>query len=71
MLSWCHLPNSVTFTMKKIHFQRKINFVFPITLFKETGAFVYGSMGFLDKLSNGGAIMLIQYLHPSKDEMYA
>ncbi|XP_057305601.1 major facilitator superfamily domain-containing protein 12-like isoform X2 [Hydractinia symbiolongicarpus] len=30
----------------------------------DTGAFVYGSMSFLDKLSNGAAIMLIQYFHP-------
>ena len=27
-------------------------------------------MSFLDKLSNGGAIMLIQYLHPCKADMY-
>ena len=52
------------------HDKLPFKFVFPITSFQETGAFVYGSMGFLDKLSNGGAIMLIQYLHPSKDETY-
>lgn len=28
----------------------------------ESGAFVYGAMSFADKLSNGLAIMLIQYL---------
>lgn len=28
----------------------------------ENGAFVYGVMSFMDKLSNGFAVMLIQYL---------
>lgn len=28
----------------------------------ESGAFVYGAMSFTDKLSNGVAVMLIQYL---------
>lgn len=28
----------------------------------ESGAFVYGVMSFMDKLSNGFAVMLIQYL---------
>lgn len=32
----------------------------------DTSAFVYGSMSLLDKLSNGAAIMVIQYLHPCK-----
>ena len=31
---------------------------------QESGAFVYGAMSFTDKLSNGIAIMTIQYLHP-------
>ncbi len=30
----------------------------------ESGAFVYGAMSFTDKLSNGVAVMIIQYLHP-------
>ena len=30
----------------------------------ESGAFVYGAMSFTDKLSNGLAVFLIQYLHP-------
>uniref|UniRef100_T2MBB1 Uncharacterized MFS-type transporter C19orf28 n=1 Tax=Hydra vulgaris TaxID=6087 RepID=T2MBB1_HYDVU len=32
----------------------------------DTAAFVYGSMSFLDKISNGGAVMIIQYLQPCK-----
>lgn len=28
----------------------------------DTGAFVYGSMSFVDKLANGVAVILIQYL---------
>lgn len=36
----------------------------------ETSAFVYGSMSFLDKLSNGAAVMIIQYLHPCKDDIF-
>lgn len=28
----------------------------------DTGAFVYGSMSFVDKLANGIAVILIQYL---------
>ncbi|EDO34621.1 predicted protein [Nematostella vectensis] len=35
---------------------------------KETGAFVYGAMSFVDKLSNGIAVQLIQALHPCRDE---
>ena len=30
----------------------------------ESGAFVYGAMSFTDKLSNGIAVFVIQYLHP-------
>lgn len=30
----------------------------------ESGAFVYGAMSFMDKLSNGLAIMVIQYYSP-------
>lgn len=30
----------------------------------ESGGFVYGSMSFTDKLSNGVAVVLIQFLHP-------
>jgi len=30
----------------------------------EFGAFVYGAMSFTDKLSNGIAVVIIQYLHP-------
>lgn len=30
----------------------------------ESGAFVYGAMSFTDKLSNGVAVMLIQYFNP-------
>lgn len=32
----------------------------------ESGAFVYGAMSFTDKLSNGIAVFVIQYLHPSQ-----
>ena len=35
---------------------------------QDTSAFVYGSMSFLDKLSNGVAIILIQYFHPCKND---
>ncbi|XP_066926720.1 major facilitator superfamily domain-containing protein 12-like [Clytia hemisphaerica] len=35
----------------------------------DTSAFVYGSMSLLDKFSNGAAIMLIQFLHPCKDQV--
>ncbi|KXJ08608.1 Major facilitator superfamily domain-containing protein 12 [Exaiptasia diaphana] len=31
---------------------------------KETGAFVYGAMSFVDKLSNGIAVQIIQIFHP-------
>ena len=31
-----------------------------------SGAFVYGSMSFTDKLSNGIAVVVIQRLHPCK-----
>ena len=30
----------------------------------ESGAFVYGAMSFLDKLSNGATVMVIQYFSP-------
>ncbi|XP_044075285.1 major facilitator superfamily domain-containing protein 12-like [Siniperca chuatsi] len=30
----------------------------------QSGAFVYGAMSFTDKLANGGAVMIIQALHP-------
>uniref|UniRef100_A0A674PIF3 Major facilitator superfamily domain containing 12a n=1 Tax=Takifugu rubripes TaxID=31033 RepID=A0A674PIF3_TAKRU len=32
----------------------------------QSGAFVYGSMSFADKLSNGVAVMMIQALHPCR-----
>ena len=35
----------------------------------DTGAFVYGSMSFLDKLSNGAAVMIIQSFHPCKNSI--
>ncbi len=31
---------------------------------QQSGAFVYGAMSFTDKLANGGAVMIIQALHP-------
>lgn len=31
---------------------------------QETGAFVYGAMSFVDKLSNGIAVQIIQIFHP-------
>ncbi|KAL0271697.1 UNVERIFIED_CONTAM: hypothetical protein PYX00_008709 [Menopon gallinae] len=36
----------------------------------DTGAFVYGSMSFADKLGNGIAVMLIQYFHCTKYRGY-
>ncbi|XP_068427534.1 major facilitator superfamily domain-containing protein 12a isoform X2 [Clinocottus analis] len=30
----------------------------------QSGAFVYGAMSFTDKLANGAAVMIIQFLHP-------
>ena len=38
---------------------------------QETGAFVYGAMSFVDKISNGLAVQLIQMFHPCNSaEMY-
>ena len=33
-------------------------------LFQSSGAFVYGAMSFVDKLSNGIAVVVIQNLQP-------
>ncbi|XP_038574843.1 major facilitator superfamily domain-containing protein 12-like [Micropterus salmoides] len=35
----------------------------------QSGAFVYGAMSFTDKLANGGAVMIIQALHPCHTAM--
>ena len=37
--------------------------------FQHTGAVVYGTMSFLDKLSGGAVVMLIQYFQPCKNEV--
>ena len=39
---------------------------FLVCFVQNSGAFVYGSMSFTDKLSNGIAVALIQYFHPCK-----
>lgn len=39
---------------------------FPLML-QETGAFVYGAMSFLDKMSNGIVIQMIQVFYPSQN----
>ncbi|KAK3709913.1 hypothetical protein QZH41_020039, partial [Actinostola sp. cb2023] len=36
---------------------------------KETGAFVYGAMSFVDKLSNGIAVQIIQVFHPCSNSV--
>ncbi|GFN80566.1 major facilitator superfamily domain-containing protein 12 [Plakobranchus ocellatus] len=38
-----------------------------IDLAKESGAFVFGAMSFTDKLSNGLAVVIIQFFHPCKN----
>lgn len=35
---------------------------------QETGAFVYGAMSFLDKMSNGVIIQIIQLLYPKNTD---
>lgn len=37
-------------------------------MLQETGAFVYGAMSFLDKMSNGIVIQIIQLLYPKNSE---
>ena len=41
--------------------------MFPL-MPQETGAFVYGAMSFLDKMSNGIAIQIIQVFYPKNNE---
>ncbi|KAI6187703.1 hypothetical protein M3Y98_00273300 [Aphelenchoides besseyi] len=41
-----------------------------IIVIQESGAFVYGSMSFLDKLSNGFAYQLIELINPTCDAKY-
>ncbi|KAI6214661.1 hypothetical protein M3Y94_00294900 [Aphelenchoides besseyi] len=41
-----------------------------LRFFKESGAFVYGSMSFLDKLSNGFAYQFIELMNPTCDAKY-
>lgn len=37
-------------------------------MLQETGAFVYGAMSFLDKMSNGIVIQIIQVFYPKDRE---
>ena len=40
-------------------------------MLQETGAFVYGAMSFLDKMSNGIVIQMIQVFYPSHNRYVA
>jgi len=37
-------------------------------MLQETGAFVYGAMSFLDKMSNGIVIQIVQVFYPKNSE---
>ena len=45
-----------------------ITIPFFVCVFQETGAFVYGAMSFLDKMSNGVIIQIIQLLYPKNTD---
>ena len=47
---------------------RNYNDSFFVCVFQETGAFVYGAMSFLDKMSNGVIIQIIQLLYPKNTD---
>ena len=57
------LENVKSISVKLCNHKDVLKFAFDFT-FQGTSAFVFGAMSFLDKVSNGAGVMIIQYLHP-------